>query len=356
MMAIGMALTALVAAALAWSIVDLLTVTEDELSVAPDGTRYIDYRSPLELVLDLCGMPSPNAALQRVEFVHQGFRRALHYYTPTQLPEHPAILIVLHGSGSTAEQVHAVLGESFVQVADREGVVIIYGNGFAGGWNDLRIRSPHLAKKLNVDDIGYIRWVLNWAEGSLKIDRRRTFYVGMSNGAQMIMKLLVEAPEMVTAAALVGANLPRIPTLDKQCDDLQPRPVMFVNGTADNVMPYDGGEVRVLKIFDFGDVHSAENTVLCWVASANLHVPPIDTRIDSRDDGTTIDLRRWVEPGKPEVRAYRVNGGKHTIPMPPRGTACDSLLSTSEDMNTVEEAWSFFQSPSHGLRPQAAAR
>lgn len=351
----GTVVMVLVVAALVWGTIDLLTVTEDELSVAPDGTRSIDYQSPLDFFLARCESPSATAALRRVQFVHQGFRRALHYYAPAQLPERPAVLIVLHGSGSTAEQVHALLGEAFVQLADREGIVVIYGNGFAGGWNDLRARSPHLAKKLNLDEIGYFRWVIHWAEQTLGVDRGRTFYFGMSNGAQIIMKLLVEAPEMVTAAALVGANLPRSAELDEQCERLRPRPVMFVNGTADNVMPYEGGKARVLKIFDFGEVHSAEKTARCWVASADVQAPPINTHIDTRDDGTSIDLRRWSEPGKPEVRTYRVNGGKHTIPMPPRGTACDSLLSTSGDMNTVEEAWSFFQSQSNVLRQNALA-
>lgn len=353
---IGTAVLAAVGAALAVGAIDLLTVTEDELSVAPDGTRYIDYASPLDVFIDRCKSPSTTASLQRVQFVHQGFRRELLYYVPPRRSERPAALIVLHGSGSTAEQVHVLLGEALVQIADREGLVLLYGNGFAGGWNDLRSRSPHLAKKLNLDEISYFRWVLDWAEQTLGIDRNRVFYLGMSNGAQMIMKLLVEAPELVTAAALVGANLPRVAALDERCERLRPRPVMFVNGTADSIVPYEGGKSRVLGIFDFGEVHSAETTAMCWVASANVQAPPLTTHIDTREEGTSIDLRRWSEPGKPEIRAYRVNGGKHTIPMPPRGTACDKLVSTSHDMNTIEEAWSFFHSQSAALSQPGAAR
>ena len=118
---------------------------------------------------------------------------------------------------------------------------------------------------------------------------------------------------------------------------------MFVNGTADNVVPYQGGAVKILKLFDFGSVFSAEETVQHWVEAAELGMAPSVQRLDTVEDGTSIDLSVWSEPGKPEVRAFRVNGGKHTVPMPASGGACDDLLSTSHDMNTVEQAWMFFQ-------------
>lgn len=341
--AISAAVLAVVAAAGVWVMIDFFTVTEDELSIASDGTRYIDYQPPLDRYLKHCESPSTAAPLKREQFVHQGYRRDFLYYVPPRLREHPAVLVVLHGSGSSAAQVHALLGDAFVRLADRDGFIVIYGNGLAGGWNDLRAKSPHLAKKLNLDEVAYFRELLNWAGQRFGADRSKMFYFGMSNGAQMILRLLVEAPELVTAAALVGASLPQIDGLQERCADLQPRPVMFVNGTADDVVPYEGGKVRILKLFDFGSVHSAAATAMCWVKSARLQAQPAELHIDTHDDGTSIDLRRWAEPGKPEVRAYRVNGGRHTIPMPPRGTACDVLLSTSGDMNTVEEAWSFFK-------------
>lgn len=162
-----------------------------------------------------------------------------------------------------------------------------------------------------------------------------------------------EAPELVTAATIVGGNLPKNSECADQYRRLEARPVMFVNGTSDNIVPYQGGEVKVLMLFSFGHVFSTDETVEHWVQAADLDSPPRVQHFDTEDDGTSIDLFRWSEPGKPEIRSYRVNGGKHTLPMPATGGKCDDLISTSHDMNTIEEAWKFFKAselPSNSTR------
>ncbi|WP_269620646.1 hypothetical protein [Zhongshania sp. BJYM1] len=85
------------------------------------------------------------------------------------------------------------------------------------------------------------------------------------------------------------------------------------------------------------------------VLIANILTSPQVTNIDTEYDGTSITLYRWSEPNKVEVRAYHVIGGKHTIPMPRTEGKCDDVISTSHDMNTIEEAWSFFQSQTSTL-------
>jgi polyhydroxybutyrate depolymerase len=155
--------------------------------------------------------------------------------------------------------------------------------------------------------------------------------------------MLVEAPELVTAATLIGTNLPTEEFTNASYADLQARPVMFINGTADRIVPYEGGTVRLFYLLNFGDVYSASETVDHWVAASGQRHAPDSSIIDTVDDGTSIELMRWHEPGKAEVRAYRVNGGDHTIPMPARGSDCPEHLKTSHDMDSVEEAWSFFR-------------
>jgi poly(3-hydroxybutyrate) depolymerase len=78
------------------------------------------------------------------------------------------------------------------------------------------------------------------------------------------------------------------------------------------------------------------------VRAAGLQHPPEEARIDTQHDRTSIDLQRWHEPGKMEVRAYRVNGGGHTIPLPSNADECTNIAAPSRDMNTVYEAWNFF--------------
>jgi polyhydroxybutyrate depolymerase len=327
-----------------WLFVDMLTVSKSELLVTPDGVTYAKPNKFLDRYIERCRPEPELPQLTHETVIQSGYLRNFYVYTPSRVIEPAAAIIVLHGSGGSAQQVYDLLGTSFYQLSEREGIAVIYAEGLGGGWNDLRTKSPHIAKELNLDDVGYIATVLDWAQQNLGTKRDNSFFFGMSNGAQMIIRLLVEVPELVTAAAMIGGALPQNPDFYGHYNHLTPRPVMFVNGTADNVVPYQGGAVKILKMFDFGRVFSAEKTVQYWVEAAELGRPPSVHHIDTVDDGTSIDLRIWSEPSKPEVRAYRVNGGKHTIPMPLTGGACDDLLSTSHDMNTVEQAWSFFQS------------
>lgn len=340
---LGTALLSAAAVIVALWLYDALTVTEAELKTAQDGSRYYDGGSLLDGYLSRCIPSGGLSSAQRVDIVVQGFRRQFYLQEPLQGSMDAPVIIVLHGSGSSAWQVRVLLGDAFHGVAQRDGAVVIYAEGFAGGWNDLRTASPHLAKKLNIDDVAYLREVLSWAEANIGVDRRNVYFFGMSNGAQMILRVLVQAPELVTAAAMVGANLPVNPELSGAYATIDARPVMFVNGTEDSVVPYKGGAVKLFKVFDFGQVYSVEQTLAHWLRAADLNgAPQVDTFNPDADD-TSIDRMRWVEPGKPEVRAYRVDGGQHTIPMPAKGSVCDDLLSTSHDMSTVEEAWQFFR-------------
>ena len=330
-----------------WALVDLLTVSESELHTAEDGTRYYDFEPPLDrwLLAD-CKNTADISKLEKVQFKHKGYRRQFYIERPARMPEQVAVLLVLHGSGGSATQSHRLLGKAFNELVNQHGVVVIYADGFGGGWNDMRSQSPHIAKHLQLDDVGYFREVLNITREKLNIDINGSYFFGMSNGAQMTMRLLVQAPELVTAAVVIGGNLPKNTDFAENYEQLQARPVMFVHGTADDVVPYQGGKVKLLKLFDFGEVYSAEETVRRWVQAAGYSGSPEQTHIDNYDDNTSIDYMRWQGIAGAELRAYRVNGGRHTFPMPATGDACDKLISTSHDMNTIRTAWTFFSSQS----------
>jgi len=71
--------------------------------------------------------------------VRQGERRRSYVlYVPRKLAEHPALLVVLHGSQGNGERMRRDSGYRFDALADRDGFLLLYPDGFEGHWNDCR--------------------------------------------------------------------------------------------------------------------------------------------------------------------------------------------------------------------------
>ena len=72
----------------------------------------------------------------------------------------------------------------------------------------------------------------------------------------MAFRLAVEQPRFVTAIAAIAANVPV--QMNNRCDwQGATTPVMLVSNTADDIMPYGGGEVKLLGT-SYGRVLSAQ--------------------------------------------------------------------------------------------------
>jgi poly(3-hydroxybutyrate) depolymerase len=117
-------------------------------------------------------------------------------------PARPAPLVVfLHGYGSTGAAHVRMLGlEDF---ADAHGFVLAYPDGTVDArgkrfWNATDARS-------DVDDVGYVRWLLDDVASRARIDPRRVYVFGHSNGAFFAHRLACDlAPRIAAAVALAG--------------------------------------------------------------------------------------------------------------------------------------------------------
>src|SRR5947199_169312 len=75
-------------------------------------------------------------------------------------------------------------------------------------------------------------------------DPRQVYIAGISNGGMMTFRMLCEASELFAGAATVIANMPA--NVGARCAPRKPLPVVMFNGTADPLVPYDGGGVGFL--------------------------------------------------------------------------------------------------------------
>jgi polyhydroxybutyrate depolymerase len=289
------------------------------------GAHVLDLpaQSPPTPASDLAGEPR---TLQV-----NGESRRYFLYMPESAPvRRPAALVlVFHGGGGQASGIAPHTG--FSRLAEREGFVVAYPQGVNGRWNDGRgiVGATH-------DDVGFIRALLDTLGREIGIDPGRVYATGISNGAMFSYRLACDLPGMLAAVAPVAGAMPA--DLAAGCEATAPVSVIAFQGTADPLMPYEGGGVALRR----GRVLSAERSVAFWGTVAGCAAAP--TRTDEPDrvtDGTRVRLSAFTEcQGSRAVELYTIEGGGHTWPSGP--AAARRVGRVSREIDATETIWEFF--------------
>jgi len=90
------------------------------------------------------------------------------------------------------------------------------------------------------------------------VDAERIYVTGLSNGGMKMLRLGCELDEKIAAIAPVIASMPK--NISATCAPAGPLPVLFMNGTYDPIVPWNGGDVRVFRK-SLGAVLSTQATV-----------------------------------------------------------------------------------------------
>jgi polyhydroxybutyrate depolymerase len=248
------------------------------------------------------------------------------------------LVIVLHGGGGNGRKVAALT--RFNQVADRHGFVAAFPDGINGHWNDGRNVQNFKSHRENIDDVGFIRLLIERLTQQLNLDSTRVYVTGMSNGAMMCYRLGCDLPDRLAAIAPVcGAVAVDLP--DSRPQGL-PISVLAINGTEDPFVPWQGGGVGLLN--KRGSVLSVPASIQFWVNRNGCAPEPEETRLPQKDPKHGISTVREVYAGgrdQTEVIAYRVEGGGHTWPGGSERTA--RFGKQSRDIDASETIWEFFQ-------------
>lgn len=283
-------------------------------------------------------------SLQRHTMLFQGRERTFFVYTPPPRTPKAArpVVFVLHGGGGA--DAHEMAKRTGIHpIADREDFIVVYPYGVDGQWNDGRGKTFRRADdNTGVDDVGFIAAILDELTRSGNADPRRIYVVGLSNGGMMTYRLGIELGDRLTAIAAIIANLPANLAHKKP---IRPLPVLIMNGTADPMMPWGGGAVRVLGKA-YGEVLSTAATVKYWVEAAGLTGPTETRKVQDRspDDSSTVEIEVYRKPqGSLEVVLYKIVGGGHNLPGGQTPDRPRLLGPKNMDINGMEEVWAFFK-------------
>lgn len=278
----------------------------------------------------------------------EGQLREYHLYLPEQ-KEHAAIVVLLHGHGSNNDELLGLTGapapfKVWLEIAERENLILLVPKGLSGadddlGWNDCRSDATGNPAS---DDVAFIRQLISETVNRYGADARRVYVNGISNGGHMSIRLGLEAADSITAfAAVAAAN-----AANSQCgDQALAVAAMFINGTADPILPYDGGAMASSR----GAVLSAAQSVDFWVQhNSALSTPEISALANlNNDDDSSIEQHFYPNAANgAEVMLLKITGGGHISPSIEQrisNLAQFILGPQNGDIEMAEQVWSFFK-------------
>lgn len=226
-----------------------------------------------------------------------------------ELADAPDLLLFFHGSLQSASIIRRFSAGTFDALADRHGMIVAFPNGVEGHFNDARATLPAAARTLGIDDVAFTRDIADTLRVEYGIGR--VFACGFSNGGQMVIRLLFDAPGMLDGAAIFASTMGKGSNHAPSNPDssYQPTPVLMIHGTGDPLAPYTGGTAGLDSQRTRGVVTSAPSTATRF-AQLNGASGPVRTRAFS---DTVID--RWQHAdGSMPVELWTVEGMGHLVP------------------------------------------
>lgn len=292
---------------------------------------------PWLIVAILCLAATAGQAFEtrRVALEHEGVEREALLDAPTNARDAP-VLVALHGGLAGPRTIRR---RSRVTLA-RQGWVVLWPSAL-GDWNDGRVDGNGRPFD-KADDIGFLRRLIQTLDEAGMVDPKRVFFAGPSIGGIMVLRLLCDAPDLVAGAAIAIASLPE----GADCAEGPPRPVMFIHGTEDSLIPPGGGRIGGwnLLIRNRGWVRPVADTVRL-LAARNGCTGFKESRIADGvpDDGSTVLRRDYRDCLAPFVH-YVVEGGGHTWPGSSPSRLGEHIVGkTNQDFSATRAIETFFK-------------
>lgn len=222
------------------------------------------------------------------------------------------VLLAFHGGFGNAEQFEQSSGLS--EVADERGFIVAYGQGLSFGtlkapvWNAGKCCGQAQEGQRDIDDVGYVREVVEDLQKRYSVDASRVYSTGMSNGAMLTQRLACEASDLIAGAASVSGTI-----AISDCNPTRPIAILIIHGTDDENVPYLGGVGS--EAFNQASYISIEQEFSDWVKRNQCSSsPPTVTQVVPRSsDGKRVEKRAYTDCAAP-VELYVLHGGVHEWP------------------------------------------
>ncbi|MBA3900527.1 MAG: T9SS type A sorting domain-containing protein, partial [Bacteroidetes bacterium] len=233
------------------------------------------------------------------------------------------LMLILHGNGSTAEEMEFY--SQMNTVADTSGFIVVYPDGINNTWNS----GFNLPYNSGTNDVGFISALIDSIGSDYSVNLNRVYACGMSMGGFMSFRLGCELNHKVAAIGSVTGLMSAFTAANCQHDFKMP--VVFFHGTDDATVDYNGTAAFA----------GAEANALWWAEKNDCETSPEVTDLpDLVNEGSTVTTIHYNDcPGQSEVLLYKVVNGGHSWP---GAIAIPSLGNTNKDIHASIELWKFF--------------
>jgi polyhydroxybutyrate depolymerase len=197
------------------------------------------------------------------------------------------------------------------------------------------------AQKENVDDVKFIRAVLDDVATGNPVDRGRVFATGISNGGFMVHRVAAEAADIVAAIAPVVGGL--APAIGEKFNPRQPVSILIIQGDADPVVPIDGGDVVIGNGPSRGKVLPTKETLTKYLArNGNRADAVAPTVAPGPRQGTSVQEFKYPDgPGGVKTYYYIVKQGGHN--WFGAGQGAQPNANPAQGFQATNATWDFFK-------------
>ncbi len=254
-----------------------------------------------------------------------GVSRTYIVYRPASLPAKAPLVVMLHGGFGSASQAQKSYG--WDAEADQGHFVVAYPDGLNHAWNTGG-GCCGVPGKTNADDTGFITAMVSAIGRLVPVDADRVYATGISNGGIMAYTLACHT-------AIFAAIGPDSATELGSCPAPHPLSVIHIHGTADQNIPYQGGEGSGVAHIDGPSVPSLNAR---WRGIDQCATPV------TRTAGVVTTSTASCPAGQ-AVELISIAGAGHQWPGAASRPLRQRLLGTdppSTALNATQVIWQFF--------------
>jgi len=248
------------------------------------------------------------------------------------------LVIALHGGGGNSKNMMEKTG--FNNLSDEKGFIIVYPDGIGRFKNRLLTwNAGHCcgyALDNDIDDVGFIRALIDKLQENLNIDSKRIYVTGHSNGGMMTYRLGAELSDIIAAiaplAGTIGGKENENSTLIMIPEPNYPVSVIALHGLLDESVPYNGGHGNNTRN-DRIDL-SVNQSISFWVEHNGCNITP--NRNISDSGNVIIDYYLNGENNSEVALVTVLNGGHSWF-------GSDKDTTENQEINATQIIWNFFE-------------
>jgi polyhydroxybutyrate depolymerase len=279
------------------------------------------------------------SARERLAF--EGRDRSYLIHVPASYDANNAAPLVVALHGADMAPALMPLMTNFNALSNKEGFIVVYPKGLGNRWNSGLNVKGFPGYDYPVDDVGFVSKVIDDVERAYRIDPRRVYVTGVSNGGMLTHMVACGLPDRIAAGAPVIGTLTEGAVA--KCPAGRPIPILMVFGMSDPVVKWEGG--ALLKDNQARSL-SVNATVDFWVRRNGCDPKPETVWLPHRGLTHMTRVRHDIYKGKSpdsDVVLYAVEGGGHTWPGGPLFQLQCKLGRVNHDLKASKVIWQFFK-------------